>query len=103
MEFLENWFDVAFLLSFLGTYLFLAIFRGSKSILRFLFVCTLWATSGIWMVIVPGYGHLFSDNTAFPGAIFPLGGLIYGAPLSIITFITWFLKRKAEFRSGQRN
>ena len=100
MNFARDWFDVLFLLFFLGVYLFIAIFKGPKVTLRFLFLCILWATSAIWIVIIPGQGYLFSDSTPFPGVIVPLGGLIYGVPLTAITFITWLIKRKGAKKSA---
>ncbi len=96
INFIKLRFDLIFLLFFFGMYLFLTIFKGSKAILRFLFLCILWATSAIWIVIIPRQECLFSDSVSFPGAIIPLGGLIYGVPLIILSFITWRIKRGKE-------
>lgn len=97
LDFIYRWFDFIFLIFFFGTYLFLTIFKGSKAIRWFLFLCILWASSEIWIGIIPGQEYLFSDSSgSFPGSIIPLGGLIYGVPLTALTFITWLIKKRRE-------
>jgi len=96
MNFIGARFDLIFLLFFFGTYIYLTIFKNSKAMFKLLFLCILWATSAIWIEIIPNHGYLFSDNTPFPGAIIPVGGLIYGVPLTIASLITWSIKRKME-------
>jgi len=96
MKFVLRWLDVIFLFTFLGTYIYLTIFRKSSALRIFLYFCILWSTSEIWIVLIPNYDRLFSDLSPFPGATIPFLGLIYGVPLTMISFITWRVKKKRE-------
>jgi len=96
MAFFKNWFDVIFLLFFFGLYIYLAIFKGSKALFKFLILCILWSTSEIWIVTIPNHERLFSDTSSFLLASIPFEGLIYGVPLTILTFITWHIKKRRE-------
>ena len=97
MELFKDWFDVIFLISFLAGYFYTAFFRKSKEVFMFLILCIVWSTAGVWIRFIPNSDHLFSDvSSSFPGSFIPLGGLIYGIPLVIVTLVTLFVKRKIE-------
>ncbi len=78
-------FDLIFVLVFLFTYLFLIIFKNIKAIRVFIYLCLAWALGLIWGMMIPNCNDIIA-----------IGGLIYGVPLTIVSFISWYIQKEGE-------
>jgi len=101
LEFLNSSFDVSFLIIVLFLYIYLCIFKESRMMFAFLCFCLFWSTSAIWTLFIPNHEYLFNDNSRFHGYMLTLGGLIYGIPLAMLSFISWFIKEKREKKNRE--
>lgn len=93
IRYLNTWFDIIFTISIIGLYFYLAFKKGRSAMFKYFVMCLIWSSSCLWMNFLPSkINYLIGDYSPVHGYMITLGGMLYGIPLAILSFITWLSK-----------
>jgi hypothetical protein len=64
---------------------------------KYFVMCLIWSSSLIWMgFLPPKIGYLLGDDSPVHGYMITLGGMLYGVPLTLLSFFTWLFKHREK-------
>jgi hypothetical protein len=97
LSLIDRLLDVLIIFCVLGIFLLL-LFKGkSKSMLIFSYICLIWGTALFWTTYLPDKISIYlGDNSPYHGYMLTLGGLLYGLPIAILSFLSFLYKRSKE-------